>query len=406
MNKLALIVGMASLLISCQLPAPVAKPTVSYEVIPVTMNVPESQAIDSLRRDTTAKKQIINSNGMFYALPRQRVEVDIVVKKQEFIKGTYSEFAEKLLGVKSAIKSNYNVYSIENVSVSQKSEIDPKRVYFTRFNDSDLALEYDKGMIISGVNTFKNKQSAPIKKDSPQNLEVASDKNTQNQPDLYIDPWIERVDTIVSDQVVDTQMIQNYEIRVVKTEKTPLQKAEEIVENISKIREDRDKLLTGYQETNYNINTFKFMFEQFNRMEDEYIRLFTGNTKTSYETVRFEFLPEEENLTTELVGFSKSNGLISSVSAEKKVMLSITPSNDESAMLIENFSKNIQRKKDGFYYVIPNQCFVKVSLDNHTLFSKLMPFSQFGFTRTLAPDMLEIEYLPATGELRSVKALK
>jgi len=129
MKQLFFIVGLSAVLIACKTPAPILVP---YEVMPIT-----------------AKPESINSNGVFYALPRQSVNVDIVVRKQEFIKGPYAEFAERLLGIPNAIRDNKTVYSIENVSVSQRAKVDPNQIYFVQFNDSELALEYAKGLIIA-----------------------------------------------------------------------------------------------------------------------------------------------------------------------------------------------------------------------------------------------------------------
>ena len=388
MNRLSIIIALIGVLVACQTPKLVVT---SYEVMPITTDLKDS----------------INSNGVFYALPRQSVEIDILIRKQEFIKGPYAEFAERLLGVKNVIKENHNIYSIEDVSISQKSEIDPNNIYFVKFNDSELALEYDNSLIIRSVNTSRNEFTEQSKKDAQK--QVIPTTRTANRPVIPTFNLFERTDTVFL-SAADTQLVQRYEIRTVKAEKSPLQKAEEIVANIAKIREDRNRLLTGFQEVNYEAAAIKYMNEEFNRMEDDYIRLFTGTMKTSYETARFDFLPENrDSLTVELTGFSTSLGLLDPSVTEwasdgKKITLTITL-NDDIFTDIQAFSENIKRSKKGFYYSIPSQALVKILLDNQVIFSTQMPFSQFGYTQSLAPNLLQIDFLPKTGEIRSIRAI-
>gem|GEM_PF-569477 len=387
MKRLSFFIGLLAVLVSCKTPAPAL---VSYEVIPITGKL-----------DTTS------STGMLYALPRQSVEVEIWIRKQEFIRGPYAEFAERLLGVRNIISKNQTVYSIENVMVSQKSEVDPKQIYYVQFNGSELALEYDNGMIISGVNLSKKPSfelgQQDFQKQTPQTQQIV------NRPLIPMFNMIEQNDTVFFNQLDDAQPVQRYEIRTTQTVKTPFQKAEEIVANINKIREDRTKLLTGFQEVNYEAAAIRYMNEEFNRMEDEYISMFTGTTKISYETARFEFLPtHKDSLTVELAEFSASYGLLNpateGASDAQKIILNIALQDDLSSEF-QRFSRNIRMYRKGFYYSIPSQGLVTVKLDNQLLYSKPMPFSQFGMTPALPPNPLQIDFSPQTGEIRSVRTI-
>ncbi|MDR2906541.1 MAG: DUF4831 family protein [Bacteroidales bacterium] len=386
MKQFIIIATLFGLLVSCRMPASgVTTAKTPYEVIPIAGN-----SVDT-----------INSVGAFYALPRQRLNIDVVVRKQEFIKGPYAEFAEKLLGIKVS-KENYSIYNIDHVSVSQKSEVDPKQIYFVQFNDSKLTLQYEHNLLIKGVNKSEEETTQHYRKDSPKQVTLASN-DMRNATPLHTFGLVERNDTVVS---MDTQAIQRYEIRTIKTEKTPLQKAEEIVANISKVREDRNKLLTGYQEVNYEAAAIKYMADEYNRMEDEYIRLFTGTTKVSYETRQFDFLPENrDSLTIELAEFSQNHGLShgTSLPNNKKLALDIIL-DDQISNAIQTFSSRMYLPKAGFYYTIPNLALVKVLLDNQVIFSKQMPFSQFGSTQALAPSPLQLEFSPQTGEISNIKA--
>jgi hypothetical protein len=387
MKQLSFIVGLFAVLISCKTPASVFVP---YEVVPIT-----------------AKTDTTSSTGVFYALPRQSVEVEILIRKQEFIKGPYAEFAERLLGVNNFIRENRTLYSIENVSVLQKSEMNPNQIYFVKFNDSKLALNYDNGLIISGVNLSENQ----FFETGENNFSTHTPQTQQTvaRPIIPTFNLTERKDTVFFNQMIDTHLVQRYEIRTVQTVKTPFQKAEEVVAQITEIREFRNLWLKGFQEVNYEAGTMKFMTEEFNRLEDEYIRLFIGTTKVSYETARFEFLPtNKDRLTIELARFSTNYGLLNSTiegtSDEKTLTLNIMLQDDIFSD-IQKFSRNIRLPQKGFYYSIPSPALVTISVGNQILYSKEMPFSQFGTTQSLAPNPLQIDFSPQTGEIRSIRVL-
>ena len=390
------VIGLSIALTSCQSSAPIPVP---FRVIPIT-----------------AETDTIRSTGVFYALPRQGVDVSISIRKQEFIRGPYADFAERMLGIRNVIRENHSVFSIGNVSVSQRIEADPNQIYFVQFNDSELVLDYYDGLIISGVN-MRDANFLEFGQTDTEGRRIAQ----ASQPARSLVPVFnltERQDTVFFQQLIDTAIVQRFEIRTVQAVRTPQQRAEEIVANIAQIRADRNRLLTGFQEVNYEYLAIRYMNEEFNRMEDEFIRLFTGTTQVSYETVRFQIMPtDRENLTFELVGFSANYGLTNlevNVSEDDEVVhetdvQTITLNiqlQDDIASNIQRFSQNIQLEQTGFHYRIPSPALVTVSLGNQTLFSRQMPFSQFGVTQSLAPNLLQIEFVPQTGEIRNIRVVE
>ena len=387
MKKLFItVIGLSIVLISCNTSARL----VPFQVIPIT--------------EQTGP---IHSTGKFYALPRQSVGVDIVVRKQEFIRGPYAQFAERLLGVTSFIRADYNVFSIENVSVSQRVEADPNQIFFVQFNESELALEYYDGLIISSVNMSNIELTEAKRRNIERRIIQAS--QTADFPLVPTFNLIEQQDTLFFQQLVDTEIVQRFEVRTMQTTKTPLQRAQEIVANIAQIREDRNRLLTGFQEVNYEYAAIRYMNDEFNRMEDEYIRLFTGTIRVSYETVRFEFMPtNRNNLTFNLIRFSEDYGLLGMENSRESDFETITLNillQDDIVSNIQRFSQNIQLRQTGFHYRIPSPALVTVKLGNQLLHSQQMSFSQFGITQSLALDRLQIDFSPQTGEIRSIRTI-
>ena len=384
MKQLLIFISLLAVLTSCRMSGSL----VPYRVIPIS-DVPDT----------------ITSSGMFYALPRQGVEVEIVVRRQEFTPGPYAEFAERLLGTRNVIRENRTVYTIDNVFVSQNVQADPMEIYFVQFNDSRLVLEYYNCLILSRVNPPQNQISERGRRGrNEQPVRIMRPNNRPIAPMINV---LEGRDTVFFNQLLDTQIVQRFEIRTVQTVKTPLQRAQEAVGRIARIREDRNRLITGFHEVNYEAAAIRFMNEEFNRMENEYIRLFTGSVKVSYETVRFEFMPESrDRLTFRLAGFSADYGLQDpGVPGNQNITLNIAL-NDPILPDIQRFSRNAMSPKTGFRYRIPSQALVTVSLGNQLLYSRQMPFSQFGSVQSLAPDLLQIDFLPQTGEIRSIRAIE
>ncbi len=98
-------------------------------------------------RHVNADLNINDKNGVFYALPRTFIKVEISVIKTEHFAGPYSEFAGKYLDLEDVATNNYNEYEITNVSLSTIAEPDPEHYYFVEFDEKTL--KEDKAILFS-----------------------------------------------------------------------------------------------------------------------------------------------------------------------------------------------------------------------------------------------------------------
>jgi len=350
-------------------------------------------------------------NGYFYTLPRTVIQVDVVVKATDNIKGPLSDLAEKYVGIKDAIKFDFTTYSIEDVHVLPVSEPDPDQVYFVEIdsksgkNSSALSLNFNEAGFL--CSTFDNRKI--YSKDEIEKQIIFTEEQKSQAAELYkfqaFGNIKAKIDTIIRKVAVDTAIIQKYIFRARTTEKTDEELASEFVGKIQALRDSKYKLLTGFQEIPYDPATIKYMHQQLERQENEYLAMFCGKIVTSYLRYSFYYTPgwESENGDISLFRFSKNTG-ISAVLSNSGELATLRITANGYSKVAGGFSP-IQPKQDqpkGFFYRIPEKANVIITLENEELFNKPIIVNQLGNVKSLPADQLKVEFVPETGGIKSV----
>lgn len=100
-------------------------------------------------------------NGVFYALPRTVIQVDVSVKKTVEKKGKYQKFAECFFGAKG-IEADKTTVSIERATFSSRGEPDPGQVFMIKvpgryFEDKTINLDLtSEGVMTKGEASSTN----------------------------------------------------------------------------------------------------------------------------------------------------------------------------------------------------------------------------------------------------------
>ncbi len=124
----------------------------------------------------------------------------------------------------------------------------------------------------------------------------------QAETNLY-----EKTDTIIRKVVVDTVTVEKMYFEKKWVEKSTEKKAVEAANMISKIRENRFNLITGYHEIAFDAGTMSYMDQELQRMEKEYLSLFTGIKIEKTLNFSFTVVPEltEDNAPIPVFVFSE-----------------------------------------------------------------------------------------------------
>lgn len=358
-----------------------------------------------------AKEKKEKKEGLYYALPRTHITVDVQVIKKQTFRGPFAEYASKYLGLDNVILQNETNYKIRDIKISTFFEPDPEQFYFVGFPEKgtevqqNLMMELTETGLIVDVNNpsefnASGRMTYTLDKESndySKTFKYFPDKN------LY-----EKVDTIIRQITRDTVTIEKKILKRKMVQKSSEQKAKEAADFILKAREQKMKLITGYQETPYSKETMEYMFRELEKMEEEYMKLFTGMQTSQVLNYRYSYLPAESvfNIRKPLFRFSSDQGVMNKEGSEgMRVYLHLERQRNAREMqkhIKNNF--NPQREYNGFYYRLPEQAKITIMLGKKPKAEALYPISQFGVVNSLPPQYDKIRFYPSTGMIRSVDA--
>ena len=366
-----------------------------------------SMVVDVVKISNTVEPN--KKPGYFYALPHNYIKVEVVVDETELIKGPYADFSEKYLGLTNVIKSNSTNYEISEYKISSVAEPDPDQYYHVRVRNANCKKKNDFAMQLSEsglmINTTAN--SDLVKADKPT---VTTEEEGNVYPDIfksYTDLNIfEKIDTIIEKVSIDSGIVEKITFMRSMVSKTPEQKAKEAADFIIKVKENRFNLISGFQEVNYDKETFKHMNDELEKMETEYRKLFTGISFTKKITYSFYYLPDEFKPIDSLVlfKFSKLKGVLDTThSYGEEVYLKIIKSGITDTLKVYTDKMNeLKTKKHGFYYRIADYADISVLYEGDKRINARFLIPQYGVVCSMPALFNKYSYFPASGTIYKI----
>ncbi len=231
------------------------------------------------------------TNGFCYLLPQTSFKIDVTVTRTSEIKGYYSEYAEKLLGLNNIIEANKTHYKLHDVRISTFETPDTSRVFLVELSKNQVKNDY----------LSKLYAQMPLQSDGVVFEEEYSNESTR-LPDFFKNyselTYIEEEDTYIVKQLVDSIVTEIPVNTTKKVTKTVAQKAQEAADFIIQIRKDRYNLTSGVQEVAYSKEALNLMIDELNRWEKNYLDLFTGITLEDEEHYIITVTPAENGAQT------------------------------------------------------------------------------------------------------------
>jgi len=336
----------------------------------------------------------ISKNGLFYYLPQTNLQLEVLVEKIDKIKGPYSAYAGKLLGLTNTITENSSTYSIIGMKLHTQTEANSNQIYYISLSNKQkkqLSLQLNEQGLLRSINMPE--VETPKKAIMLTGSSELDFQTTSNDFQMYLNYNIlEKIDTIFETIHLDTMKMQKQVLKRSFIEKTPEQKATEIAEYIIKLREQKIGLLTGYQEVAYSEPTLHFMVQSIDDLINEYVALFTGKIVTDVMTYKFDMTPQQSSQNEPMFAFtfSRKNGIIKTPTQDKTNNYYVVFSTKNSTRSIEQFvNTNQQDSKEkikGIYYNIPELTNIRiVNNRNEIIYETKLMIHQFG----------TVHYLPA-----------
>lgn len=225
-------------------------------------------AVYQLHTNQAQEELPLLNNGFFYTLPKTAFQVNVVVTRTNEIKGYFSEYADKLLGLNNVTTSNRTLYKLKSVSITPISLPDTNAIFYAELSPKQL-----KNGFLNQILQQKTEQKPTIFNEKFQ-------PTTTQLPDFFknysVLTYKEEEDSYVETQIVDGVVTEVPVNRTKKVTKSVEEKAQEAADFIIKIRNDRYDLTAAAQEVPYSKEAFEFLVNELNKWEKNYLDLFTG----------------------------------------------------------------------------------------------------------------------------------
>ena len=316
--------------------------------------------------------------GIYYSLPRTVIQLDFVIEEIELLQGPYSDYVY-LIGADDYITEDGMEYRLVDVAMTTYAEADPNATFFVEMNakKGDAAEFYmtPKG-ILQGVG-IASTSSTP----NPQLVTSNSQFPTPNSQD------------------------RSFKYQYGSKAKSPEQMAYAAVEMINRIRDEKIKLLTGFQETAFTLETYRQMYADLDQMENDYLSLFIGKRIVNTVVKTVYVTPSKEVTSQSIAKFSTDKGFSAGVSGQGNVItlqalsLKTTGSiNEPSPSAVETISH-----ENKLFYRIPETANVKLSLGNEVLLEKRVEIAQYGVFMLAPLSKTKLALDPTTGQITEMK---
>ena len=356
------------------------------------------------------------SEGIFYSLPRTVVDITVKIDRIENYQGPYADYALRFLGLKNVVQSNTIEYKISDIAISTSFEPDPDQYYFVELGDKTLKGENagllsltDAGIILGtlpvGSDTATQVRKLLNTEEPPLELEKdAFGELFRNYTDMSV---FEKVDTIRRKVNIDTMTLERQYLKKTMVEKSPEQKAKEAADFLSKIKDNRFNLITGFQEVNYNKETLEFMDAQLKNLEKEYLKLFTGVRIHKTLTFSYKYRPTPNQINTEIpvLKFNKSKGVQDLDAPGSGKVITIKVQRVGNTHSVSTYLQKAEKtaKSSGFFYRIPEYARVTVKVDDNTQEEQQCLINQLGLVTNLPSGKWKVLFHQETGGIKSLK---
>lgn len=311
--------------------------------------------------------------GIYYALPRTVIQLDLMVDRTELVEGPFSQYAY-MVGADDVITSDEVEYVLRDVVMSTYAEADPNATFFIAMNpkkgESQPFYLNAKG-ILEGVG-MRNEASMAVL-ETPAKVSVSADnKNFKYQ----------------------------FSSSGMRSEE---QQAHSAAEMIGRIREEKIKLLTGFQETAFTLDTYRQMYADLDEMEAEYLSLFIGKrvatpiVQTVYVTLSREVPLQTVGSFSKETGFSTNTYGGNTITVQAVSLQTTANINALSPSAVESISH-----EDKLFYRIPETAKVKVSMNDEVVLERRETLAQFGVFMLAPLGHTKMLLDPNTGQIISI----
>ncbi len=365
-----------------------------------------------------------SNQGIIYALPKTKLEVEIEITETHKQKGPFAKYTNLYFNTKNAITENSTEYRISNILINSKPVLDSTNIYCFHNADNEIIslLNLTPNGFIAGIN-ISDYQSEKLETEQKNTL---SSNSNYNKFIDYADFSLKSIreiqyDTIYKEVLQDSILVKIPIIKKKEVYKSLKKQAKETADVLFLLRDDRNALLKGENDGNNfpDGNALKLMINELNKLEKQYMNLFTGQEIKIKKQYKFEITPNNLNYNTPiyLFSFSEKKGISKEQNSSYKNNIFINLHKNENLVNTNKYTKNnILNSKDklgnfkGLIYRIPQNITAEITNSKSTLYKKELKIAQAGTLSIIPKNILtknvKIEFYPKYGSLKRISKIK
>jgi hypothetical protein len=325
-----------------------------------------------------------NDFGITYTLPRTSITIAVEVSKYQSKAGPFALYAERYLGVNTAVMEDKTWYEMGNISMIEYGVADPEQTFLINFKAGTTAPYVyltEEGFLCS-VNADPEPEALTAK-----SAVVVAPKANANA----VNPA----------QAMTEEMLLAGSVA---------KQAEIAAKQIYRIRESRLDILTGEAD---NLppdgEAMKVVINQLEQQEKALTQMFIGVTTSDSSMYDFTLTPMDGIEKEILFRFSERLGIVAADDLSgSPVYLSITAL-DKQLPPIDPKEAAKRDKQKGIVYNVPAKIRIEITAAGKTLLDKEVMASQFGRQEKLATEIFEdrkrpvkIFFYPQTGAIKQI----
>ena len=315
-------------------------------------------------------------SALIYYMPKTTIRFQVNIEKTIETPGIFYLYAEKYLGATDIITTASEKHELKSVHMQTKTDADLSRAYTIPLSEKTNAsyIINSKGLLCCINTSAKSKTSNTSKKQTAS--KCAPKPTTELMP------------------LNEEQMRANSIGKM----------AEEVAQQIYRIRENRLTLLTGDMDPMPQDGmALKLMLQRLEQEEQRLCELFVGKrTITTYQK-HIEHIPEEALTNHILFRFSSQRGMVAAddLSGEP-IYLNLVPTKQDYAPDTKKSLKN--QLETAIYYNLSGTATITILISQEELYKKHIPVAQFGIALPLPMPLFEKKgykaiFDPKTGNL-------
>lgn len=350
--------------------------------------------------------------GSYYYLPGTYLQLEISYDLIEKVRGPYAEYAYKFLGLDSVITVNERYYELKGIRCDAQTGPDPEQLYFVEFLQKQSKDPLELHMVFSGEGVLTEVamgMEIPASPVSTQQVKMPEEMTSRSMKHeglfryFATNNQVLKIDTIIKMVTIDTSTFKDISYKRSMIYKTMEERAGEAADIITAVREDRLKLLTGYQEVNYSQGTIEYMDARLLEMEDAYLSLFKGFCSRESYTVKLTYFPTPGKVGQDEVicRFSSGEGIKKSSDPHgDPVLIRFEPVSALSSVHSQDSGPQ-SAAGQGFIFRTPQLCRVTITCQENDVLNQDIPIHQLGIqSRYPAASKFHIQLHPYDGSVQ------